>query len=273
MPSSFTITRILIGLNALIYLGWSTLQTGSAGPGPLGLYLPEHPDFHLWQYLTSMFMHGSLGHLLMNMFGLLMFGEVLERMWGAKRFLLFYLLTGLGAGLIYSAVTTWEVNAGLNALVEQGFNREALETGLDIRDGNAALMTMIQGAGRAVNETVGKELAEVYMAYNAPVVGASGALYGILTAFGILFPNAKLALIFLPVPVAAKYFIPALLLMDLFSGVTGFSIFGGGIAHFAHLGGALIGFLLMRHWRDLARPVPTGPLQMDIPAEDDSFRS
>jgi membrane associated rhomboid family serine protease len=74
----------------------------------------------------------------------------------------------------------------------------------------------------------------------------------VLTAFGILFPNAKLALIFLPVPVPAKFFIPALLLMDLFSGVTGISLFGGGIAHFAHLGGALIGFLLMRHWRDLS---------------------
>ena len=87
------------------------------------------------------------------------------------------------------------------------------------------------------------------MTFYIPVVGASGAIYGILTAFGLLFPEAKLSLIFLPVPVAAKWFIPALLLLDLFSGVTGFSLFGGGIAHFAHLGGALIGFLLMLLWK------------------------
>jgi membrane associated rhomboid family serine protease len=90
---------------------------------------------------------------------------------------------------------------------------------------------------------------ELYNLFNTPAVGASGAIYGILVAFGILFPNAKLALIFLPVPIAAKYFIPILIALDLFSGVTGFSIFGGGIAHFAHIGGAVIGFILMWLWR------------------------
>ena len=86
------------------------------------------------------------------------------------------------------------------------------------------------------------------------MLGASGAIYGILVAFGLLYPNAKLALLFIPVPIAAKYIIPIILLLDLFSGVTGFSLFGGGIAHFAHIGGALIGFLLMCFWRN--RPVP-----------------
>jgi len=120
-------------------------------------------------------------------------------------------------------------------------------------------MTMLQNSSRPVDQALADRLADLYVNYNVPVVGASGALYGVLTAFGLLFPNAKLALIFLPVPIAAKYFIPGLLLIDLFSGLTGFSIFGGGIAHFAHLGGALIGFLLMRHWRDLANPMAMNP--------------
>jgi membrane associated rhomboid family serine protease len=256
MPSSLTTTRILIGINAAVFLLWNTLRPESAGAGPLGLYLPENEDFRLWQFFTSMFMHGNLGHLLMNMVGLLMFGEVLERMWGARRFLLFYLLTGLGAGLIYTAVTSWEVHAAITQLVEQGFNEEAIRQGLNIPNPNAALMTMIQRTSAVVDATSGQALADVYLMFNSPVVGASGAIYGILTAFGLLFPNAKLALIFLPVPVAAKYFIPGLLLMDLFSGVTGVSIFGGGIAHFAHLGGALIGFCLMLYWKDLAKPLP-----------------
>jgi membrane associated rhomboid family serine protease len=91
-----------------------------------------------------------------------------------------------------------------------------------------------------------------YMTYHTPVLGASGAIYGVLVAFAMTYPNRKLMLLFLPFPIAAKYFVPVILMIDLFSGVTGFSIFGAGIAHFAHLGGALIGFLLMMLWRNKA---------------------
>jgi membrane associated rhomboid family serine protease len=100
---------------------------------------------------------------------------------------------------------------------------------------------------------INKAAVDLYQIYSGPMLGASGAIYGILVAFGLLYPNAKLAILLIPVPVAAKYVIPTLLALDLFSGVTGFSLFGGGIAHFAHLGGALIGFLLMWHWRNQAR--------------------
>jgi len=255
MRANLTATRILIGLNVIVFLGWNAFQPETGGVGPLGLYLPGHPEFGVWQYVTSMFMHGSLGHLLMNMFGLYMFGSVLERMWGAKRFVIFYLATGLGAGLIYSGVTHFEVESQLDAMVEQGITREVLEEGVNHPDSTRGVMTMAMAGSRSMDEAFVEDLWELYLTYNAPVVGASGALYGILTAFGLLFPNVKLALMFLPVPVPAKYFIPAILLMDLFSGLTGFSLFGGGIAHFAHLGGALIGFLLMRRWRGLSRPV------------------
>lgn len=251
MKKNLTATTVLIAINGLIFL-FSTLMSADR----FGLFLPEHPQFRPWQFLTSMFLHGSMGHLLMNMFGLFMFGSVLERMWGAKRFVLFYLLTGLGAGAIYCGVTTWEISRGMENLIAEGFERAALEQGLSVPNARSALITMTQGVSRQLSESTVQSLADLYIQYNAPVVGASGAIYGILTAFGILFPNAKLALIFFPVPVAAKYFIPGLLLLDLFSGVTGFSIFGGGIAHFAHLGGALIGFLLMLYWRPLASRRP-----------------
>ena len=256
MKQNLTATKVLIGINVIAFLLWNQLARSPQQADPFSLYLFENENFRVWQFLTSMFMHANFSHLLMNMFGLFMFGEVLERMWGSKRFVFFYLITGLGAGLIYSGVTTFEVHSGIQKLVEQGFQPQALERGMRIAEGNAALMTMIQGFVGEVTTDQGKQLAELYLNFNTRVVGASGAIYGILTAFGLLFPNAKLALIFLPVPVAAKYFIPGLLLLDLFSGVTGFSIFGGGIAHFAHLGGALIGFLLMLYWRNLAKPLP-----------------
>jgi membrane associated rhomboid family serine protease len=256
MPASLTTSQILIGLNVGVYLLWNALASDTAGPGPLALYLPGNENFRAWQYLTSMFMHGSLSHLLMNMFGLYMFGSVLERMWGAKRFLIFYLATGLGAGLIFSAVTSWELEVALQPLVEIGVRPETLHAALAQPDPRMYLSAITQSNPEALLHVASPDpLLEPWWIFHVPVVGASGALYGILTAFGLLFPNAKLALIFLPVPVAAKFFIPGLLLLDLFSGLTGFSLFGGGIAHFAHLGGALIGFLLMRHWRDLAVPV------------------
>lgn len=255
MPRNWTATHILIAINGAVYLLWNLLQPQAAGADPFALYLPGHPSFGIWQYLTSMFMHASAGHLIMNMFGLFMFGSVLERMWGKRRFALFFLLTGLGAGLIFSAVTRYEVHTETQHLVEEGFSREALREGIRNPNPRAGLITMMQGNSDRITEETGDQLANLYFTFNIPVVGASGAIYGILTAFGLLFPDAKLALIFLPLPVPAKIFIPLLLLADLFSGVTGFSLFGGGIAHFAHLGGALIGLLLMRHWRDLSAPV------------------
>ena len=243
--------HVLIAVNVVLFL----LADGLLSPGNplerrLPLYLPGNPEFGAWQFLTHMFMHGNFSHLLMNMIGLFMFGSVLERIWGAKRFLIFYLATGVGAGLIFSAVTTWEFRSDIDRLVGNGVEKEAVLTALEEEDPRAYVAKLTEEDPAAFYRSASpKQIIEPWLRLYTPVVGASGAIYGVLTAFGILFPNAKLALIFLPVPVAAKYFIPALLLLDLFSGVTGFSIFGGGIAHFAHLGGALIGFLLMLFWR------------------------
>jgi membrane associated rhomboid family serine protease len=173
------------------------------------------------------------------MYGLWAFGTPLEQIWGKKKFLVFYFLSGIGAGLIYTLV---------NYIQFQNIFNDLINLGLSTSDIQKILETGPQHLDVAI-EYPEEKLETIYFIFQFPAVGASGALYGVLVAFGFLFPNAKLAMIFFPVPIAAKYFIPVLIAIDLLSGVTGFSLFGGGIAHFAHVGGALIGFLLMLYWR------------------------
>lgn len=205
----------------------------------LALYFPRQENFRIWQFVTNIFMHGGFAHILFNMYALWAFGTPLEQMWGQKKFYLFFFLAGIGAAVIYTLVNYFRFNSIYNELVSAGVSPEDIDTMLAAGQANIS----------AVSSQADERLLELSSIFNIPVVGASGAIYGVLVAFGILFPNAKLFLIFLPIPIAAKYFIPALIALDLFSGVTGFSIFGGGIAHFGHVGGAIIGFLLMWYWR------------------------
>ncbi len=204
----------------------------------LALYFPKNDHFGFWQFVTHMFMHGGFMHILFNMYALWAFGSPLEQMWGRNKFLFFYFSAGIGAGLIYTAVNYFQFNGIYNELIGAGLQAGDIQNLLESGRYNSGILEQIPE----------KKLSDIYQIYNTPAVGASGAIYGVLVAFGMSFPNAKLALIFLPVPIAAKYFIPVLIGLDLFSGVTGFSIFGGGIAHFAHVGGALIGFIMMKYW-------------------------
>lgn len=171
----------------------------------------------------------------MNMYALWAFGTPLEHLWGVKRFILFYFASGIGASIVYSAVNLYRFKQYSAEFLAAGISGERMEQ---------VLQTDWRSL-RAAGSVSVEQIREFWLLFHIPAVGASGAVYGILVAFAMLFPNAKLALIFFPVPIAAKYFIPVLIALDLFSGVTGVSIFGGGIAHFAHVGGALIGFLLM----------------------------
>ena len=205
-------------------------------------WFPRNEHFAVWQLVTYMFMHGGIGHIFFNMFGLVSFGTLLERQWGTRKFLVFYFLCGIGAGVIHMGVSWFEYQSILHRLTNAGVTAPAIES----------MLSTGRYLGPAGEPAIKDWVTDMYRIYAGPMVGASGAIYGILVAFGLLYPDAKLALLFLPVPIAAKYFIPVLLAMDLLSGVTGFSLFGGGIAHFAHIGGALIGFLLMWHWRSRA---------------------
>ena len=203
------------------------------------LWFPGNSNFSWWQVVSHMFMHGGFMHILFNMYALWAFGTPLERMWGRNKFLFFYFSAGLGAALIHSGVNYYYVNKGVEALVSSGLTEasimEIVSQGKYSPDWyNLAPQTVIDN---------------FLSANNTPAVGASGAVYGILVAFGMSFPNSELFLIFLPVPIKAKYFIPVLVGLDLFSGVTGYPIFGSGIAHFAHVGGALFGFVMMWYWK------------------------
>ena len=221
----------LIIINVLIY--FASQSAGGQLLDSLALYFPKNDQFGIWQLFTHMFMHGGITHLLFNMFGLWMFGTPLEQMWGKSRFLIFFFLSGIGAAVIYTTINYFQFNTLFDELVNIGLSPAELQNALS----------------KSMYFPAVEKSKELLLTFQTPMVGASGAIYGILVAFGINFPNTKMMLIFLPFPIAAKYFIPAIIALDLFSGVTGFSIFGGGVAHFAHVGGAVIGFLLVMYWR------------------------
>lgn len=237
-------TAVLLIANTVVFVAGFLLPNGAERLVMLGaLWYPANSNFGLWQEMSYMFLHAGLGHIFFNMFALVSFGSILEREWGATRFLVFYLLCGLGAGLIQTGINWQEFHSIYGRLVAAGLTPATLDALLENGGGNLPT----DPAARA-------SLIELYQIYASPTLGASGAIYGLLVAFGFLHPNARLALMFVPFPIAAKFFIPGLLLLDLFSGLTGFSLFGGSIAHFAHLGGAAIGFLLMLLWRDRSQP-------------------
>jgi membrane associated rhomboid family serine protease len=158
-----------------------------------------------------MFMHGSLTHILFNMFALWTFGTPLENFWGPKRFLTYYMLTGLGAAALHLGVGAWEVTQLQHAIAAGQADPRMLDMILSI-----------------------------------PTVGASGAIFGLLLAFGMLFPNTELMLIIFPIPIKAKYFVIGYGAIELFTGITGTN---DGVAHFAHLGGMLFGFILIKIWQ------------------------
>lgn len=227
----------LIIINVLLFIAPQLLK-GIDLQGLFALHFPENESFGFWQYLTHMFMHdqSSLMHILFNMYGLWAFGTPLEQMWGRNKFLFFYFSAGIGAGLIYTGVNYFQFNGIYDQLLGLGLTANDIQALLDTGKYNPNVVTLSN-----------QELSEFYSLYNSPAVGASGAVYGVLVAFGMLFPNAKLAMIFFPVPISAKYFIPLMLVGDLFFGVTNYSV--GNVAHFAHIGGALIGFIIAWYWK------------------------
>jgi membrane associated rhomboid family serine protease len=226
----------LIIINVILFVAPQLLQLDFTNI--LALHFPKNEHFGIWQYVTHMFMHGSITHILFNMYGLWAFGSPLEQMWGRKKFLFFYFSAGLGAGLIYTLVNYYQFNGIYDLFISAGLNPSEIITVLEKGTTNDA---------RVVNAITQTQFNKITSLYNTPAVGASGAVYGVLAAFGLYFKDAKLALIFLPIPIAAKYFIPVMILGDLFFGVTKYSV--GNIAHFAHIGGAIIGFIIAYFWK------------------------
>jgi membrane associated rhomboid family serine protease len=226
------VVKNLLIINGLFFLGTIAFERfGLDLVKMLGLFVPQSEYFRPHQLVSYIFMHGSIDHIFFNMFALWMFGNTLENYWGGKRFLVYYMLTGLGAGLIHLGVLEWQYFSVIDQVPREGIELIRTE-GLDI----------IQ-TGREFREDSWNTLNYVM---NIPTVGASGAVFGLLLAFGMMFPNAQIYLYFL-FPIKAKYFVIGYGLLELFSGVSNRP--GDNVAHFAHLGGMLIGFILIKLWR------------------------
>lgn len=229
--------KVLLIINIIFFVG--TLTLGEPAYRYFSLWFFENENFGVWQILTHMFMHGGFMHILFNMYALWAFGSPIESVLGKNRFIFFYFSAGIGAAVIHTLVNYYHFQAGYNELLNAGMEPNAIQNLLETGQYSTEILSSVSKG----------MLTDFYTAFNTPAVGASGAIYGILVAFGMAFPNVELFLLFVPVPIKAKYFIPALIALDLFSGVTGYSLFGGGIAHFAHVGGALFGFIMMWYWK------------------------
>lgn len=193
------------------------------------LYFPASPFFRIWQPLTYMFMHGGFGHLFFNMYSLFIFGSVLERVWGTKKFLLFYFVTGLGAALVHIGVQWIQYGSALATY------------GLSLNDASA----LAQEVARSIQ--AGADRIPVWsLSLFTPTVGASGAIYGVLMGYAMLYPDSILTLLFPPVSLKAKWFVLIFAAIELALGVFGTR---AGIAHFAHLGGLIFGFILIMYWK------------------------
>lgn len=230
----------LIILNIIFFVATKTF--GNNLFDSLALWFPKNDNFEVWQVFTHMFMHSQSFylHIIMNMFGLWMFGTPLEQIWGRNKFIFFYFSAGLGAVFIPWIIDFYQFNTLVDSLIAGGFDKETILSTLNEGKYNTGWQIVI-GENKVNSFT---------RIFNTAGVGASGAIMGLLAAFGINFPNSKLALIFLPVPVAAKYFIPVFLAYEMFSGIFGWSsVFGVNIAHFAHIGGALVGGLIAYYWK------------------------
>lgn len=233
------VVKQLLIINIIFFIGSQLVPVAESY---FALFYFENPMFKFWQPLSHMFMHGGLMHIFFNMFALYSFGSALEHFWGGNKFLFFYISCGLGAALLHSFINYLEFRNELSYLLDSGFKKEDV----------LSLLNQNMFDQRWLNVIGQDGVDALSISYHVPAVGASGAVYGLLVAFAFMFPNAELALMFIPIPIKAKYFVPGLLAIDLFLGFKGSSIFGAGstgIAHFAHIGGALTGFIMMWYWK------------------------
>ena len=226
------VVKNLLIINGLFFLATWTLQNqGIDLTKMFALHQFQSPDFRPHQLITHMFMHGGFTHLLFNMFALWMFGKTLENMWGGKRFLTYYMITGIGAALIYVGYIQFQI-ANISAELNPDLINQVI---------NATNNTRI-----SAEPSQFLSMQKLYNLINIPMLGASGAVYGLLLAFGMLFPNSLIYLYF-AIPVKTKYFVGGIGILALISGIGNNP--GDNVAHFAHLGGMIFGIILLKYWK------------------------
>ncbi len=241
------VTKNLLIINVLLFVASMILVGRGIDLFELlsGRYL-NSIYFEPYQVVTHMFMHSSngIGHIFFNMFALFMFGSHLERVWGAKRFFFFYMAAGFGAFLLYNGIGVWQLYQLKNEILSSG----VLESHgfSSLAEFNARIMENADANLAFTPEFLGTTLTQYQELNMSSIVGASGAIFGLLAAFGILFANTELYLFFIPVPIKAKYFIGGYIAFEIYNSVTAS---GDHIAHLAHVGGAIVGAALVIFWR------------------------
>ena len=260
-----TVVKNIIIINVLmVLLQMALAQRGINLADYLGLHYYSSEKFRWWQFLTHVFMHGdykdismTITHIFFNMYGVYMFGTVLEQIWGPKRFLIFYLICGIGAGFCYMGVLQLQYANLHHVIVNFEQHPTFVEYGQLVRHHNLANIPYFKEIltfwGQHADcedcaSMAAKGLNQYYTEItNIQMVGASGAVFGILFAFGYLFPNTELMIMFIPVPIKAKWLIGGYALVELFLGFGQFQ--GDDVAHFAHIGGMIFAFILLRIWK------------------------
>lgn len=236
------VTRNIILLNVIVYV------IANIMPGlynSLSGFYPFSPNFRSWQIITHMFMHAPLAesggfmHILFNMFTLWSFGPILEQALGEKKYILLYFASGLGSFFLFNLWNFVEAQQIISGLESLGLSAAEIYPKAAI--GYAGDMNI------SATTPEGQELStQLFMLLRTPMLGASGAIFGVVTAFATLYPDSKIAMLFLPIPIKVKYLMPIVIIVSIWLGVSGNV---GGIAHLAHVGGALVGWLLARNWK------------------------
>lgn len=231
------ITRNIIIINVIIFVMSNFLfpQLYNILSG----FYPFSPNFKSWQIITHMFMHAGFMHILFNMMTLYSFGPILEQTLGEKKYLILYFASGLGAFVLFNLWNFVEVQQIVSGLEALGLNASEIYP--------KAVIGYSGNLNISATTPEGKELSQqLFNALRTPMVGASGAIFGVVAAFATLYPDAKIMMMFIPVPLKVKYLLPIIVLISVYLGLSGNV---GGIAHFAHVGGALVGFLLAMIWK------------------------
>lgn len=245
------VVRTILILNVLVFLipGRSIIQQ-------FGLHSFLSEQFNPIQLITHMFIHAGIGHIFSNMIGLLVFGPMLERTWGPQRFTFFYFFCGIGAAVLFSGINYYEIQGVYEAVRDYRLNPtpdsflafitqhagsyyDGLESFINTFESQPTNQTAISSSVRFINSIYNNQV-------NEPLVGASGAIFGVIMGFGLLFPNTQLFLLFPPIPVKAKYLVIFYGAYELYAGIQRSQ--GDNVAHFAHIGGMVFAFILIRYW-------------------------
>lgn len=230
--------KVLLIANILFFVGSQFL--GDYAYQLLALWFPENENFQLWQIVTHMFMHGGFSHILFNMFALYMFGSVLEQTLGQQRFLFLYFSAGLGAAGLQILFSYWSFNSTMQTYLDAGLSTQ------EVYD----MLSQYSTTGKVYASIPREATQQLISTYMTPMVGASGAIFGVLAAFAVVYPNLPLYLMFVPIPIKAKYLIGGYFAINVYSAVTGTTLLGpSNTAYWAHIGGAIIGFITMWYWK------------------------